>query len=71
MTATYEAVLAVESARARKHVSGHSYSLEEFGLDAGAIRAELGDLYERFGWQGPADTASEDPTAVADVGERR
>lgn len=69
MTAAFAAVLAEESARARKHVSGHSYSLEEFGLDAGAIRADLGDLYERFGWHGPGATASEGDTAVADGGE--
>jgi hypothetical protein len=52
MTAAFEAVLTEESARARKHVSGHSYSLEEFGLDVGVIRTELSDLYDRFGWPG-------------------
>ncbi|MCC6849901.1 MAG: sulfotransferase [Deltaproteobacteria bacterium] len=28
----------------------HRYSLEEFGLDPDAIRAELADLYTAFGW---------------------
>ncbi len=62
MTADYEAILNAETARARKHVSGHSYSLEEFGLDAGTIREELGDLYSRFGWPGGNDTATEPAT---------
>ncbi len=51
MTAEYAATLAAESARARKHVSGHSYSLEEFGLDAGAIEDRLADLYVQWDWQ--------------------
>ena len=36
--------------RARKHVSAHSYSLEEFGLEADEIRTQLADLFDRFGW---------------------
>ena len=44
--------LAAEEERARAHEAGHRYSLEEFGLAAGAIRAELTELFERFGWEG-------------------
>jgi len=59
MSDGYREVLAVKEKRARKHTSGHSYSLEEFGLDADAIRTELSDLFERFGWdgEGPPQTA--------------
>ncbi len=42
--------LSGEGKRERKHQTGHSYSLEEFGLEADVIRRELGDLFERFGW---------------------
>ncbi len=44
-----EALLAAEK-RAKAHETGHRYSLEEFGLRAGEIRAELADLFERFHW---------------------
>jgi hypothetical protein len=50
MSAPFRETLAAESARSRKHVSTHSYSLEEFGLDADEIRSQLVDLFERFGW---------------------
>ena len=53
MTAQYRELLLAEGKRARKHVSGHSYSLEEFGLDAGEIRTRLADLFDRFGWDEP------------------
>ena len=43
-------MLAAEGKRAGKHKSGHSYSLAEFGLEADAIRTQLADLFERFGW---------------------
>jgi hypothetical protein len=42
--------LSGEGQRARKHVSRHAYSLEEFGLEADAIRTGLADLFDRFGW---------------------
>jgi hypothetical protein len=50
MTAEFAAVLDEEQARARKHKSGHRYSLEEFGLDKDAIERELAELFERYGW---------------------
>ncbi len=46
----YREVLLAEGKRARQHKSGHSYSLEKFGLDAGAIRDGLAELFERYGW---------------------
>jgi len=47
----YAAILDQEQARARKHESGHRYSLAEFGLDKGAIEQELAELFERYHWQ--------------------
>jgi hypothetical protein len=54
-------VLLAEGKRARKHVSGHSYSLEEFGLDATGIRNRLAGLFDRFGWEEPAEHEPTDP----------
>ena len=51
MSDTYREVLAGEGKRERKHKTRHSYSLEQFGLEADAIRTELGPLFERFGWE--------------------
>ncbi len=50
MTDAYRSVLAAEAGRERGHVSGHEYSLEEFGLEADEIRERLAPLFERFGW---------------------
>jgi hypothetical protein len=50
MTDAYREVLLAEGKRARRHVSGHAYSLEEFGLDPDAIRTRLADLYDRYDW---------------------
>ncbi|MFP6664571.1 MAG: sulfotransferase [Deltaproteobacteria bacterium] len=47
--ATRETLLG-EGKRARNHKTDHRYSLEEFGLKADSIRAELPELFERFGW---------------------
>jgi omega-hydroxy-beta-dihydromenaquinone-9 sulfotransferase len=46
----YREVLLAEGKRARQHRSGHSYSLEKFGLDAGTIRRGLAGLFEQYGW---------------------
>jgi hypothetical protein len=59
MTPQYRELLLAEGKRARKHVSGHAYSLEEFGLDAGEIRSQLAELFDRFDWEESA--ASEPP----------
>src|SRR2546422_2748086 len=46
----YREILLAEGKRARQHKSGHSYSLEKFGLDAGAIRSGLAELFEQYRW---------------------
>jgi hypothetical protein len=50
LTPGFEAVLDTEQKRARRHESGHSYSLAEFGLDKDAIERELAELFERYHW---------------------
>jgi hypothetical protein len=50
LTADFAAVLDEEQKRARKHESGHSYSLAEFGLDKDAIEHGLAELFERYHW---------------------
>lgn len=49
---SYEAVLDEEQKQARRHETGHRYSLDEFGLDADAIEKRLAPLFERYGWSG-------------------
>lgn len=51
MTEGFERALAAAQERSRRHETSHRYSLEQFGLEAGEIRAKLGDLFERFGWE--------------------
>lgn len=53
MSPDYARALDAEQARAGKHETAHSYSLEEFGLSEERIRAELAPLFERFGWDAP------------------
>jgi hypothetical protein len=53
MSDAYREILAGEGKRARDHQTRHRYSLEEFGLEADAIRTELGSLFERFQWDSP------------------
>jgi hypothetical protein len=50
MGEAYREILQSESQRGRKHVSGHAYSLEEFGLEADEIRERLAGLFERYDW---------------------
>ncbi|WP_255245969.1 sulfotransferase family protein [Mycobacterium persicum] len=49
MVPEQEKALAAE--KGREYRSGHSYSLEEFGLEADAIRTHLAPLFDRFGWE--------------------
>jgi hypothetical protein len=51
LSPAFAAVLDEEQKRARKHESGHSYSLAEFGLDKDAIEQELAGLFARYHWQ--------------------
>ena len=50
MSPGYAAALEQEQKRARRHETGHRYSLEEFGLEGDAIRSGLADLFERYRW---------------------
>ncbi len=50
MSEAFRQVLATEGVRARRHRSGHAYSLDEFGLDGDEIHRRLSDLYARFDW---------------------
>lgn len=61
ITPALERVLEREQERARAHETTHSYSLEEFGIDKDAIRSELADLFEHYGWSeaGPEPSKSE------------
>lgn len=57
VTEEYGAFLDAQGTRERKHKSGHSYSLEEFGLDGDEIHRRLAPLFDRFGWDD--DTAGQ------------
>jgi hypothetical protein len=62
MSEGYREILLGEGKRARKHKSGHTYSLEEFGLEADEIRSELASLFDRFQWdadEAPASSPAE------------
>jgi len=50
MTPDYAAFLDEAQARAGRHETQHSYSLEEFGLDEAEIRQRLAPLFDRFQW---------------------
>jgi omega-hydroxy-beta-dihydromenaquinone-9 sulfotransferase len=49
MVAEQEKALAAE--KGREYRSGHTYSLEEFGLEADEIRTRLAPLFDRFDWE--------------------
>jgi hypothetical protein len=52
-------VLGEEQRRARAHASSNRYSLEEFGLEPGEIRAALADFFARYRWdEEPARAAA-------------
>jgi hypothetical protein len=64
----YREVLLAEGKRARQHKSGHSYSLEKFGLDADAIRRGLAPLFERYQWDdasGPFARSEAEPSEAS------
>ncbi len=50
MSAAFRERLAGEGKRESRHRTGHTYSLEEFGLEGDVIRKELDELFERFQW---------------------
>jgi hypothetical protein len=65
MTDAFREMLAGEGKRERKHKTGHTYSLEEFGLEGDVIREQLGDLFERFQWE--AGDPAEPPSAQGEA----
>jgi hypothetical protein len=60
MTDDYRETLAKEGTRAREHRSGHSYALDEFGLESAEIRDRLEPLFARYGWDDDAETSNDD-----------
>ena len=58
MSEAFRRSLEGEGKRERGHKTGHSYSLTEFGLEGDAIRDQLGDLFERFDWDGGGDAGT-------------
>lgn len=48
MTPAYARVLDALQEKARSHVSGHDYGLEEFGLSEEAIRADAPTVFQRY-----------------------
>jgi hypothetical protein len=61
-----ERALAEEETRSRSHRAEHVYSLGEFGLEPGEIRARLGDLFERYGWDPEPPPAPQRPSEKID-----
>jgi hypothetical protein len=50
LSPAFAATLAREEAKSKEHRSEHVYDLREYGLTRAEIHRELGDLFERFGW---------------------
>ena len=50
MTDDFRKRLAERSHREKKYTTRFTYTLEEFGLEPDLIRKQLGDLFDRFGW---------------------
>ena len=70
LTDDYREILAGESKRESQHKTSHSYSLEEFGLEADAIHRELAELFDRFQWEveAPVSQAAGDADEVGGNG---
>jgi hypothetical protein len=60
ITPAFRDVLLGEEKRARRHETRHRYSLAAFRLRPDAIRSELADLFERFGWDAQPTRAGGD-----------
>lgn len=65
LSPAYDSVLQQQEAKARSHSSSHSYSLEEFGLDADAIRAGLADFFDQYQWHSDGAEAAQSPDPAA------
>jgi hypothetical protein len=66
MSDAFRELLAGEGKRERKHQTGYTYSLEEFGLEGDVIREQLADLFDRFQWDA-AEEAAPAPSARGEV----
>ena len=66
MSGAFRELLAGEGKRERKQQTGHTYSLEEFGLEGDVIREQLADLFDRFQWDA-AEEAAPAPSARGEV----
>ena len=64
MSEAFRKRLSEQSPREKKHRTHFKYSLEEFGLESELIRSELGDLFDRFGWDDQSDASDEKKTAA-------
>jgi hypothetical protein len=42
---------ALANEKGREYRSGHTYSLDEFGIEATEVRTRLAPLFDRFGWE--------------------
>lgn len=70
MTEAVRQGLQREQERARRHETGHRYSLAEFGLDDAEIRQTLAPLFERFGWDAEVTPAgAEAPARTKTTGD--
>lgn len=61
MSDEYRNLLVSEGKRARDRKNRHVYSLSQFGLETGAIHAELATLFERFNWDVEGGVAERSP----------
>jgi len=66
MSEAFRQRLCEQSPREKKHSTRFDYSLEEFGLESELIRKQLGDLFDRFGW----DDADEERRPPREQGAR-
>ncbi|MBT8337622.1 MAG: sulfotransferase, partial [Gemmatimonadetes bacterium] len=64
MSEAFRKKLSEQSPREKKHKTRFKYSLEEFGIESDSIRSQLGDLFERFGW----DDATEEKKTASERG---
>jgi len=62
----YRERLARLARREKRQATRHRYSLAEFGLEGDAIRARLGELFERFQWDADEAPSSRDFAAGSD-----
>ena len=55
LSPAYRRRLQARAEREKTHHSRHEYSLGEYALSPGQLRAELPELYEEYGWSQPSE----------------